>query len=378
MNTDDNNIEKWLKNYAQKRRANLGQPLDMDSPTREMLLAESRRVWPPGNTAEPEELSYWPRWAFAASCTGVVACALVFVSQPAQHGETAKLDRDSIANGQHADGAMNMAANRKAVTEMPANTLSTPLLVTSAAGAKKDDRSLKSNLGGGFGGGGAAPSAVAPAISPTGPPSSIAPSAEELAIESFRQQFSQVKLEMAKSNLKKGEDVVLRNFEFEQNGLNVRVTDADGSVYSGKLTAAPLLSNVVQEPKRVAQPGKLADATNNSTARNKPLVGDKGLAGAAAQANNGANYQSRGEYQFQVVGTNRSLKERVVFSGQVTADNLQQLDLKSKSTNEAGRGAADKSAALMQYRIRGQAVIGKRNQEIDAQPNLSPRNNQNQ
>ena len=376
MNGDPNNIEKWLQNYAKQRRADLGKPLDMDGPTREMLLSESRRVWPSVRATQSEETSLWPQWVFATACAGVIACAIVYISQPAPPALVAKNNADSISPDQSNPKGF---ANSSAIHEKESLQLVTPfapLIASKKADFKKADTLMQPGLRGMAG---AAPAATS-AIGIAGPGS---PSAEAMAIESFREQFSQIKSDLRKENVKLGEDVVLRSFQYEQTGANVRVTDADGSVYFGNLTAEPINPNIALKPKQLVASGKIAVAPANTIGdRRTNQAGGGGLPAISAAQSNDAHYQSRaGEYNFQVVGTNRSLKQRVVFYGQIATDNLAQLDSKTnkaKNTNEAGRAASDNAQGAMQYRIRGQAVIGSRNQEVDAQPIPAPRNNQKQ
>jgi hypothetical protein len=93
---------------------------------------------------------------------------------------------------------------------------------------------------------------------------------------------------------------VLRSFVVEQSGRALRVTDADGSVYAGSIQAVPtraLRIGAQQSPsaRTAAQP--TAAPENFSTEKLKDAV----------------SIQSY--YSFQVAGTNRSLRQKVVFSG---------------------------------------------------------------
>jgi len=90
---------------------------------------------------------------------------------------------------------------------------------------------------------------------------------------------------------------VLANFQVEQNGDSLRVIDGDGSVYAGSC----------QIDKAVAQ--------------NVPVAAANGLEGLPPQ-NNSQNLNSVAggkllsqNYSFQVSGTNLTLKQKVVFSG---------------------------------------------------------------
>ncbi len=88
---------------------------------------------------------------------------------------------------------------------------------------------------------------------------------------------------------------VLANFQFNQSGTAISVVDNDGSVYRGYLMAG-------ETPTE-----KLLDAAKKS-----PGVQDKD---AAAKSQGGAAQN----YFFRVAGTNRSLNQNVVFTGNVLA-----------------------------------------------------------
>jgi hypothetical protein len=88
---------------------------------------------------------------------------------------------------------------------------------------------------------------------------------------------------------------VLVSFRVEQTGNNMKVVDADGSVYTGSVQLAQ------QEPP--------TDSLYHATQNNAP-------ANAAASANNRVTQnQAQQNYFFRVAGTNRNLKQNVVFSG---------------------------------------------------------------
>lgn len=154
---------------------------------------------------------------------------------------------------------------------------------------------------------------------------------------------------------------VLANFQFNQNGAAIAVVDGDGSVYNGYL---------------------LADETGrqNSPAPAKKLPGvqdkDMALQNKAGAAQN---------YFFRVAGTNRSLNQSVVFTGNVLAlSNPVAWSAQSKVggfSGSAGSGggnlsqpsAANQSQAQLgvfsNSRIEGTAVINNTNAiEINALP----------
>ncbi|MEY2429390.1 MAG: hypothetical protein QOJ40_2275, partial [Verrucomicrobiota bacterium] len=114
---------------------------------------------------------------------------------------------------------------------------------------------------------------------------------------------------------------VLASFQLERSGGEVRVVDADGSVYAGQ----------VEAPART------------------PIVsaGDKKLTGKALKTQERAGapaQQALSDYAFRVTGTNRSLNEQVIFTGTVTTFG-NKIALK-QSTNAMGVGGIVQSPTL--------------------------------
>jgi prepilin-type processing-associated H-X9-DG protein len=150
---------------------------------------------------------------------------------------------------------------------------------------------------------------------------------------------------------------VLANFQVQQNGNAIRVVDADGSVYDGVLLADNAV--VQNEPAAVvpAAPPVVAPAQQMELAQNP------------ANRNESPAPQN---YFFRVTGTNRTLKQNVVFTGNLlpiasAAMNTQQ----SFADSNAGGGQSQSAVANQRpwsgVRIAGVAVIaGTNNIEINA------------
>jgi hypothetical protein len=160
---------------------------------------------------------------------------------------------------------------------------------------------------------------------------------------------------------------VLQSFQLQQNGNTISVVDGDGSVYSGSVR--PETITVRNEPASAdtfAKPGALPQA--------------QGKAGQAAEN----QQQAVQNYFFRVSGMNRTLKQNVVFTGNVLANNAM---LKMAQTSNfpgafgggggGGAGGQIQQAAanpsqqnlLSNSRIVGTAVIDRTNQiEINAVP----------
>jgi hypothetical protein len=139
---------------------------------------------------------------------------------------------------------------------------------------------------------------------------------------------------------------VLASFELEQIGHEVRIVDSDGSVYSGSFQSPQafsyLDSSVTQRAgaARSLQPAQ-AQSEKKSALYDSRLQADFG-------------------YFFTVTGTNQSLNQKIVFTGQILAP-----------TNTANRVALPElnPQLFLNSRILGRAVIGTNKEvEVNAVP----------
>jgi hypothetical protein len=162
---------------------------------------------------------------------------------------------------------------------------------------------------------------------------------------------------------------VLQSFQVQQNGNVISIVDRDGSVYHGSVQ--PGTAMVRNEPAAVdtfAPPGALPQSQTKAT----PSAGNV--------------QQAAQNYFFHVAGMNRTLKQNVVFTGNLLANSsVPQMAQSSNSFGGFGGGgggggsagnqlqqaAANQSqqSLLWNSRIVGTAVIAKTNQvEINAVP----------
>jgi hypothetical protein len=132
---------------------------------------------------------------------------------------------------------------------------------------------------------------------------------------------------------------LLTSFRVEQNGGEMRIVDTDGSVYTGTVQLAN------QEPEsRTVVASAFKSAPASSTARAPQQI-------PAVQ-----------NYFFRVIGTNRNLRQNVVFSGNL----IPLTNAAFTRTNVAAVGGLAGSAMpatpppslLLNSRIAGKAVIG--------------------
>ena len=150
---------------------------------------------------------------------------------------------------------------------------------------------------------------------------------------------------------------VLASFQVEQSGLEVRIVDSDGSLYSGYTT--PL------------QPALRLQSANTETqdALQRPAAERKLQTGA-----NGSSPAAESVF-FVVTGTNRSLKLPVVFSGRIATTNAAAFALTTNAQPVVGgalggtSAASGTNSALGSSRISGKATLGGNKViDVDAVP----------
>lgn len=157
---------------------------------------------------------------------------------------------------------------------------------------------------------------------------------------------------------------LLASFQMEQHGQEIRVIDADGSVYTGTWQAAPEQNALPAAAPAPAHEGGFHLFNSGISASS---------ARVAVPEN---NFQTTLNYTFTVTGTNRNLKQKITFSGKFIP-----LTNASNAANTAGAvsGSLEGPAAapplnmappaLLNSRIAGKAVVGeKREIEVNANP----------
>ncbi len=203
-------------------------------------------------------------------------------SLPLEQGAAALSSRGSFADA-NSDAAKSTEAT-KAVEENSASLRKFAQVAIAPAAAAPGWKNLNSdqNLMKGSVSSGAASSAVA--------------SARKRDVTNFSQQFSQKPTnQAAQFNLRLKQAVnVLGSFQMEQKGKLIRVVDADGSTYTGKIEA------LSQNDSRAALREQQSYEPRSE--------------GRATQANKD-NEAAGIEFHFQAAGYNGSLKKRLVFEG---------------------------------------------------------------
>ena len=358
-------MEELLEASARARRAEFGADPKMPNPLRAELHHEIARL-ARSDERESRPRSFgivWPRFATAA------ALALVLVSASTiwwwrEHqsagGETVKL-----AMQQPTASANEAAAPERVLEQGAASAAARPSesFADNNTGAMQSaDQPKASDTLSKFAEATVTPPPVAPAtkdFSGAGkktdgsPPSDIslaakeanrsAPAAASLAqnrqTTSFRQQFSQNAADQAFRSKPKQMLNVLNEFQVEQTDHEIRVIDADGSTYSGKLE--PLAQNdarsIFNQKRNYAAP----------SSREAASFDDK------AQAANA-------EFYFRATGYNSSLKKRVVFEGNYIASS-------ASAQKKVAKAKAEERDEQTPARITGTAKIrGESPVQIDA------------
>lgn len=172
---------------------------------------------------------------------------------------------------------------------------------------------------------------------------------------------------------------VLHSFQVEQTGEQLRIIDADGSTYQGRLVESAGAAVV-----EASETAKLTQKRENRAPESRSPT-PRARAGPAATAN-----PSGATYHFIAEGTNRSLQQRVVFQGEYqlgttlapaapTAppplnfdSNRGRQDTRSPG-GTTGEGASGGLAAPVPARLQGRAVVGGTTTiEINAVPSTKP------
>lgn len=154
---------------------------------------------------------------------------------------------------------------------------------------------------------------------------------------------------------------VLTYFRLEQSGNELRVLDGDNSIYSGTI-------------KPAAVQATYADYQDGLRAKSSPLTVPQPDAAKSVTFQATQQQATRQDYVFQVVGTNLSLKQRVVFSGilrpgATTAGVLFRDDASAGPSAGSAQGFTSPSPTPQSHYISGTALIGSARQiDIEATP----------
>jgi len=373
-------IEQMLEALAKARRAQFGDDPKMPNPMRARLHEEIGRA---GATEDEQGESrpswitmFWPRLTVAAAlATLLVLVPAIWWNQSHPVAESGNLAlRDRAAGAAHelnpAVPAENTLANAPAVSASePIVNLSDnrQVKVEPAGTAAAEAEALASSTGVQQGRGAtefpsqetkkfdeiasakiqAAPAAAPPAgadskatsdtLAGAAPPVSQPSSAggvatmrqfsQQSAVQSFRNQAQQVS---PAAN-------VLNKFQVEQQGNEIRVVDADGSTYTGKIEQS---LKGVELDSRIAARGDMAKQVPKYAAK-------------AVSEDKTAITQS----YFHATGYNVSLKRTLLFEGNYTAPAQQQPASAMSDDRERAEPNRDWARIVGTVRVNGEAPV---------------------
>jgi len=403
MSTEpERHIEKQLKAYANKRRSEAGAPLELHPATRRLLHGEIARKAsrPRGGLffLTKAFLQIWPRFAFAVPLIllgGLMLLYKVFdAKQPLELAKnvpasTAQSDEEigdkarvatTIAEGARTERqpehpfsapgelpsvntalrgnqlavAPPIAESKKAVS-LNSDTEKLSLKRSGGLAQKEDARTLGDAYTA------TAATAVPQPVKPATPSAQTAYlgkgferlNYEASGAESATQRFAQVSPGNSGSASKAlGANVVLTSFQVEQVGDQIRMIDKDGSTYVGHLQKVNVpTKQQIDDGREVINEARKARALANAPAVSRDSKSEVPVGQ---------------DYYFRVVGTNRNLRQQVIFSGHLLAN---AADAEFSSTNPSTTAAAQLQAPtqnqelplLLNSRIDGTALVGGSN-----------------
>ena len=371
-----------LEALAKARRAQFGEDPKMPNPMRARLHEEIARV----GAAEEENAESRPSWVtmFWPRLTVAAALATLLVLVPAiwwnrshplgESGDLALRDRTvGAADGQnHAVPAENTLANAPAVsaTEPTVNLAdNSQVKVESVATPASEAEALASSTRVAQGraatelpsqvtkdeiasakiqsapaaalAAGADSKAKSETMAAAAPPVAQPSSAGSLGTKQQFSQQSAVQSFRSNSQVSRAANV-LNTFQVQQQGNEIRVLDADGSTYTGK----------------IEQSAKSAEIDSRIAARRDAAKQTRSYAAKAARENESAPPP---QSHFRATGYNVSLKKTLVFEGNYAAPPAQQPATATSNDRERAEQNRDQARIVGTVRVNGEAPV-----EVDA------------
>ena len=364
--TPKHDIEKLLNDYAKQRRDAAGTP-EMHPATRCLLHAEVKQHHGTARPAASQTPAVWwkrlwPRIAVACAILSALGVAVVLTVSPGgksanqftlakmteTKSETDRMPPPAIAPSvEPVAPAPSALVRRETVGKSGAPTsrsVATPVVAEAQPrDALRGNIETETRFKGGVAakGGNYSTSSAAPAMAP-GTASAMTGDRQADLLDKYATQrdrsggelqinSTQVFRNMASVEKPNSTTTlpVLDEFKFEQNGSVLTVVDGDGSVYKGYVRPIPATD----------EGGYLASSAPNQTTTSRSLAMDdsKPMKNAgqpqaaqiaptaslnvaqSAQVQGGAELQN---YVFRVEGTNRSLNQRVIFTGNLLQNSL--------------------------------------------------------
>ncbi len=341
-------MEDQLKAYAQKRRADAGDSLELHPATRRLLQAEVAKLRPNPPAASRSWLwawrMFWARPGFALLLflmLGVAAWFLLRTAEkPRSREQFAKRRTDlapvpalsetgrdksqalppaptkalDFSEGRTADELelkqqAAPAAKNESGDDVRRNfTIATPAATPLSTAGKevKLVEELAHNQ--------PLPLAAEPSLGDsaarTGNLTAFSTSPAQVGGVIWRERYVQVRPGVPSVARKKFADVkstVLVSFDLEQTGEQLRVVDGDGSIYDGRvLVGAPAEAGMVRELELSLTTAARSEAAKKPDSKMQSAGKDERVAGSNASAS---------ARRFRVSGTNRTLRLPVVLEG---------------------------------------------------------------
>ena len=370
-----------LEALAKARRAEFGDDPKMPNPMRARLHEEIARV----GTAEEENVESRPSWVtmFWPRLTVAAALATLIVLVPAiwwnrshplaESGDLALRDRTAAAgNGPNAvvraentlakapavsatEPTVNLADNSQVKVESAATPASEAEALDSSAHVaqgraatelpsqltKDEIASAKiQSAPAAAPGAGADSKAKSDTMAAAAPPIAQPSSAGSLGMT---RQFSQQSLAQSfRNNAQVNRSAnVLNTFQVQQQGNEIRVLDADGSTYTGKIEQ---LAKSTELDSRMAARRDAAKQTRSYAAKSVPEKES-----AVSQS------------YFRATGFNVSLKKTLVFEGNYAEPPAQQPATVTANDRERSEQSRDRARIVGTVRVNGEAPV-----EVDA------------
>src|SRR3954454_10694593 len=360
-------MEQMLEALAKARRAQFGDDAKMPNPMRARLHEEIAR----GGAADDEQSESRPSWItmFWPRLTVAAALATLIVLVPAiwwnQSHQLA--DSGDVALRTRASGAADRAVERNPAVNATEATVNladnSNIKVEPAAAPPSEAEGLASSTRLAQGRAAtelpnqvtkdeiasakiqAAPAAAdskgkSDTMAAAAPPVAQSSSADSLGTE---QQFSrQALVQTFRNNAQVNRAAnVLKTFQVQQQGSDIRLLNADGSTYTGKL-------------EQSANNGQL---DSRMTVRRDAAKQTESYAAKAVPENDSATPRS----YFRATGFNISLKKTVVFEGNYAAPPAQQSAATIPNDKEPAAQNRDQVHIVGRVRVNGEAPI-----EVDA------------
>ena len=315
-------IEPWLEAYAEKRRQELDEPIELDEATRTLLQGEVSRVYPQKNGASEVVTeggwSAWWTWTLAGA-VGAVAVVVSLDLGNSRPESTTDMAAASVGDEEPEESRAEAAASMEADQA----GFSAPLKV------KAQDQSMDLRAE-------TIPSPPPPeATSPVVPRPTVAPGEASMRtapggaftaqvrqvnptfyknLAELRQNFQQLSAKnTARKENRNLPTAVLANFQIERQGQEVRILDQDGSVYTGQVINEESYAAADSASAGGGVASGAPPAPNASIALNAvPAKGLNQLNQPGQPAKALAAALPVGQFYFRARGTNNTLRKVVV------------------------------------------------------------------